>query len=206
MGRNVPFYFFPLWVARVLFCSFLARCVHVHACVWAILPLPHIPVRSAVVCSSAGSSGPACLCWSCLIPHWWTTINPWWRGWGIFMSACQWVTRNLPGMNNISALHGLPLSTVMYSYPGSVCACEHAPDPEESSRRWDLPPWLTPDGTLLIASGEAHWIAAVNSPLLVLALCFTRPLSGPGGSLFVCQWGVAAVRPSARSSTQSWLK
>lgn len=44
-----------------------------------------IPVKVPTLCvSTPGPCGPACL-----IAAWWTAINPWWRGWGIFMYACQ---------------------------------------------------------------------------------------------------------------------
>lgn len=59
---------------------------HVASCPPCFFPISisdlAIPMKVPTHCVS--TPGPVCL-----IAGRWTAINPWWRGWGIFMSACQ---------------------------------------------------------------------------------------------------------------------
>ena len=87
------FYFFFLYKS-----IYLCPCKHAEAeysCLPHVASCPHcffppisisdlaIPVPTLCECTA----GPCCPV--SLIAAWWTAINPWWRGWGIFMSACQ---------------------------------------------------------------------------------------------------------------------
>lgn len=113
-------------------------------------------------------STPGLCCPVSLIAAWWTAINPWWRGWGIFMSACQQWHDTLWGWIICLPCTGsdcwVQFTWCVYVCAvwcvcrliHSQCACRCAYStlcvgsgalwyPEVSSRRWVLHPSLTSD-------------------------------------------------------------
>lgn len=109
-----------------------------------------IPVKVPILCVST----PGTCCPVCLIAAWWTAINPWWRGWGIFMSACQqwhdtlWVwiiclpyTGSNCWVQFTAKWFVCVLVYVCWCVYGKLCVGSGALwYPEVSSRRWVLHP------------------------------------------------------------------
>lgn len=113
-----------LIVWGVWMCVWLSVCVFLSSLILTALTLypQTVVLWMERYCVPVCTRGPAYLCWPLPIPYWSTAINPCWKGWGIFMSACQRWHAAL-GMNNMPAVQSLPLSQHHGSYIVCVCMC-----------------------------------------------------------------------------------
>lgn len=147
---------------------------------WTTLPLwqkcPHCA-------SAAGTQCPVHL-----TVAWWTAINPWWGGGGIFMSTCQqwqgtlwvWIICLPYACSNCWVQFTALLRSCVGGQVGVGSGASW--HPEVSSRKWVEHIWLTPSSPLslvfvLITPHYSHfWCFVYNLPLCAVCGSNARTL------------------------------